>query len=118
MKIEKSQETQTVHRGEPDLYMLVRQGYVLFDSGVRKGKHLKFWTIADTLEDAKRYALWCNCGASPALIGSAPGETFLSQLAIAIEEGCGAVACVRGWNIDGSPSNDPLHFHGHTSPVH
>jgi hypothetical protein len=86
-----------------DLYMLMRQGKVQFVPATQNGKTLIIWPMASTHEDAKRFARWHQMDASPALIGSAPCETLEIQIEAALEAGCDAAACVRGWNMDGSP---------------
>lgn len=87
-----------------DFHILVREGFVQRIMGEVNGEPAKIWPIAESHADANRLARWLkNPGVVAAQIGSVEGETLEGHVKIALEDGCEVIACVSGWNADGSP---------------
>ena len=99
-----------------DFYMLVRKGLVQRHTATTPNGRSLIWPVAESHEDAAKLALFFSkgrdTGVRAARIGEVQGETLEGHLAMAMEEGCVAVACVAGWEPDGRPKGKWLPIPG------
>jgi hypothetical protein len=95
--------TMAKRKSQSEFWMLVRRGKTVRIGATKHGKPTKIWPVAETEADARKLAKHVGEGTRAALIGSAPGETLQNHIALAMEDGCAAIACVAGWKADGSP---------------